>query len=696
MSNFTSQNNVLDLAAKPSAKNIKSSNPKAETSSNGELTNTQNGKEPKSFLANLIQAIDETNEFLPKRLQISEEEIVQEFMFKIEKGNLFGEFGDEEKISIFENLSFMQILGVLENLQIQNFEVKLANLSTQTQQFLQTQSNLDSLKEAKSLNELLNLAKSLNLEVSNIKIDRLTELQSTFPNLNKANFFSQNIETVFKDFLNNKISNIIKESGISKEEILNSKNKNAQKQDISPLSKLLKETTVKTNDENQDDKPVIKTEPKTLLDKDTQSFENKEIKPKTVDLSKEGQETVSKNERDIKQEKANPIKELSSAESKSQPKSIQNVPQNEPTKEKFLTKQDDKVVFSNPEPKKELPQESKKLALNSDDIKKQTQNTSAQTRVENLEKQPKSVEPKENKTAEIKTDKEVKSDEKNPKGFEKAVIEDKKENKTVETKTTDKELKTEPNKELKIEQNKIKDELKNTSHQELKAENANKELKTEPNKELMNSNNTNAETKNLELFVNKIQNKALNSSSNSNEFSQNSNEQNRNKEAQSNKEINLNSKEDNNELNSLLKDLTQVARSEVKNQVNLKETFTQFSQDLKEQLSNYKPPITRFNLTLNPSNLGEVEVTLIQRGNNLHISFHSNTNTMNLFVQNQAEFKNSLVNMGFTGLEMNFSDQSKKDRQQQGKNRNAYNFKEENETLNANNTSLEMILAKYF
>ncbi|WP_295796036.1 heavy metal translocating P-type ATPase [uncultured Treponema sp.] len=42
---------------------------------------------------------------------------------------------------------------------------------------------------------------------------------------------------------------------------------------------------------------------------------------------------------------------------------------------------------------------------------------------------------------------------------EAAVIEDKKENKTVETKTTDKELKTEPNKELKIEQNKIKDDI---------------------------------------------------------------------------------------------------------------------------------------------------------------------------------------------------------------------------------------------
>ncbi|WXG61190.1 hypothetical protein VB002_07240 [Campylobacter concisus] len=33
---------------------------------------------------------------------------------------------------------------------------------------------------------------------------------------------------------------------------------------------------------------------------------------------------------------------------------------------------------------------------------------------------------------------------------------------------------------------------------------------------------------------------------------------------------------------------------------------------------------------------------------------------MNLFLQNQAEFKNSLVNMGFTELEMNFSDQNQR------------------------------------
>ena len=162
-------------------------------------------------------------------------------------------------------------------------------------------------------------------------------------------------------------------------------------------------------------------------------------------------------------------------------------------------------------------------------------------------------------------------------------------------------------------------------------------------------------------------------------------------------ETNINfSTNDNSELNAALKDLSQVSRSELKSDLNLKETFRNFAQDFKEQMQTYKPPITRFNITLNPSNLGEVEVTLVQRGQNLHISFNTNTSTMNLFIQNQAEFKNSLVNMGFTGLEMNFSDQSKKDRQQQGKNRSGYGFKEEFENINPQNTALEFVLAKYF
>ncbi|EFB0864622.1 flagellar hook-length control protein FliK [Campylobacter coli] len=151
------------------------------------------------------------------------------------------------------------------------------------------------------------------------------------------------------------------------------------------------------------------------------------------------------------------------------------------------------------------------------------------------------------------------------------------------------------------------------------------------------------------------------------------------------------------ELNSLVKDLNKATQNNARN-ITPKETLQYFSQDLKEAVDQYKAPITKLSINLNPNNLGEVEVTLIQRGNNLHINFNSNTNAMNLFIQNQAEFKNSLVNMGFTGLEMNFSDQGKREQNQnQGKNRSGYGFKDalegktENEKVN-----LELVLAKYF
>ncbi|EAL8098843.1 flagellar hook-length control protein FliK [Campylobacter coli] len=151
------------------------------------------------------------------------------------------------------------------------------------------------------------------------------------------------------------------------------------------------------------------------------------------------------------------------------------------------------------------------------------------------------------------------------------------------------------------------------------------------------------------------------------------------------------------DLNSLVKDLNKISQNNTKN-ITPKETLQHFSQDLKAAMEQYKAPITKLSITLNPHNLGEVDVTLVQRGNNLHINFNSNTNAMNLFIQNQAEFKNSLVNMGFTGLEMNFSDQGKREQNQnQGKNRSGYGFKDalegktENEKVN-----LELVLAKYF
>ena len=115
---------------------------------------------------------------------------------------------------------------------------------------------------------------------------------------------------------------------------------------------------------------------------------------------------------------------------------------------------------------------------------------------------------------------------------------------------------------------------------------------------------------------------------------------------------------ENSELNAMVKDVISNAKAQSRNFQAVRETFDNFSSNLKEQVAAYKSPFMRFNITLNPLNLGEVEITMVNRGNNLHINFSSNTQTMNLFLQNQAEFKNSLVNMGFTELEMNFSDQN--------------------------------------
>lgn len=149
-----------------------------------------------------------------------------------------------------------------------------------------------------------------------------------------------------------------------------------------------------------------------------------------------------------------------------------------------------------------------------------------------------------------------------------------------------------------------------------------------------------------------------------------------------------------NDLNAMVRDIAKNAQSQMQNRVLVRETLSNFSQNLAEQIENYKSPFTRVNLTLNPLNLGEVEVTMVSRGNNLHVNMNSTTATMNLFLQNQAEFKANLVNMGFTELEMNFSDQNQK--QEQG--RQTYkNLGEQQGFDNEDDetSSLELVIPRY-
>lgn len=125
----------------------------------------------------------------------------------------------------------------------------------------------------------------------------------------------------------------------------------------------------------------------------------------------------------------------------------------------------------------------------------------------------------------------------------------------------------------------------------------------------------------------------------------------------------------------------------------VKESLNQFASDLKEKIEAYKPPIMKVELSLSPKNLGDVDVTLLTRGNNLHVNISSNTTTMSLFTQNQNDVKNALVGMGFTNLEMNFSDQNPKEQpQQNNQKRNSGNFEEFNEDETA---LLEIIIPQY-
>jgi len=89
--------------------------------------------------------------------------------------------------------------------------------------------------------------------------------------------------------------------------------------------------------------------------------------------------------------------------------------------------------------------------------------------------------------------------------------------------------------------------------------------------------------------------------------------------------------------------------------VDAKQMVQNFAKSLREQVENYKPPVTRMQLTLDPKDLGKVEVTLVSRGNNLHIQVNSNPTAIGLMATQGQELKNQLVSMGFSDVQMQFN-----------------------------------------
>jgi flagellar hook-length control protein FliK len=130
-----------------------------------------------------------------------------------------------------------------------------------------------------------------------------------------------------------------------------------------------------------------------------------------------------------------------------------------------------------------------------------------------------------------------------------------------------------------------------------------------------------------------------------------------------------------------------------------------FASDLKEAVQEYKPPFTRLTMKLNPEKLGEVEVTLIQRGNNVHVNIQSNnTNSVAFLAHNATELKAQLAHQGITNATMNFMSGGEGQNPQQGfqqqheHQQNRFRAYESFEDLELNEeqiTALEIIIPHY-
>ena len=126
-----------------------------------------------------------------------------------------------------------------------------------------------------------------------------------------------------------------------------------------------------------------------------------------------------------------------------------------------------------------------------------------------------------------------------------------------------------------------------------------------------------------------------------------------------------------------------------------------FAAQMVEKISEFKPPVTRVNLQLHPAELGEVNITMIARANNLHVNVTSANATMALFLQNQAEFKANLVNMGFSDIQMSFSDHKEGSNAQHNGNKAKKSYESDedgvmiNEFEGSGESTLEIVLPRY-
>jgi len=136
-----------------------------------------------------------------------------------------------------------------------------------------------------------------------------------------------------------------------------------------------------------------------------------------------------------------------------------------------------------------------------------------------------------------------------------------------------------------------------------------------------------------------------------------------------------------------------------------KQMIKYLSQDVKTAIEDYKSPFTRVKIQLNPAKMGDVDVTVIQRGKNLHVNISSNTAAINTLAINANELKTQLSSNGINNASLNFNnneENSQRQASQQQQNRNnerkadeEYNYFDSEEHNEELISSLEIVVPNY-
>lgn len=134
-----------------------------------------------------------------------------------------------------------------------------------------------------------------------------------------------------------------------------------------------------------------------------------------------------------------------------------------------------------------------------------------------------------------------------------------------------------------------------------------------------------------------------------------------------------------------------------------KQMLSYLSRDIKQAIEDYKPPFTKVKVQLNPRNLGEVDLTVVQRGSNVHVNLSSNNAAINTLAMNLNELRTQLSNSGINNATFHFnssqdsSNQHSQQQQHQQRQRanDEYSYFENEERGEELLSSLEIVVPRY-